>query len=114
MALFGITVLMALARVDGLTPHPVMTQQSPITLGEEFRMTILVYRQAHPIRAMLFRYATQLPQGVLHAGTETLEALAEANRHVLPIRVSQNEVVHQVRKRHAGDRDLQTRQVGEV
>jgi hypothetical protein len=63
---------------------------------------------------MLFRYTAQFPQGVLQAGTETLEALAETDRHVLPIRVGQHEVIHHVRKRHASDRHLQSRQVGEV
>jgi hypothetical protein len=49
MALFDITVLMALTRVDGLSLHPVMTQQRPVTLREQLWMAVLMDSQAHPI-----------------------------------------------------------------
>ena len=59
-------------------------------------------------------YPAQLPQGVLQALTEALQALREAQRPRLPVRVGQHEVVHQVGKRRAGDRHPQLGAVREV
>ena len=49
VALFDIAVLMPLARVDGLTLHPVVAQQGSVTLRKQLRVAILMHGQAHPI-----------------------------------------------------------------
>ncbi len=58
--------------------------------------------------------AAQLGQGILQAVTEALEALGEADRAGLPVRVGQHEVVDQVRERLAVDGHLQAAGVREV
>jgi hypothetical protein len=56
----------------------------------------------------------QLGQGILQAVAEALEALGEADRARLPVRVGQHEVVDQVRERLAVDGHLQAAGVREV
>jgi hypothetical protein len=114
MALFGIAVLVAAAGIDRLATHPVVTQQGAIALREPFGVAILVDRQAHAIRTMLVRHSAQLPEGILQAGAEALEAFAETDADVFPVRIGQHKVVDQVGKRHAHDRHVQTGQMGEI
>ena len=59
-------------------------------------------------------HAAQLGQGILQAVTEALEALAEADRAGLPVRVGQNEVVDQMGKWLAVNGHLQAAGVREV
>ncbi len=66
------------------------------------------------IGAMHPGHPAQLGQGVLQAVAEALEALREADRAGLPVRVGQHEVVDQLRKRLAIDGHLQAAGVREV
>ncbi len=114
MALFGIAVLVAAAGIDRLATHLVVTQQGAIAVREPFGVAILVDRQTHAIRTMLLRHSAQLPEGILQAGAEALEAFAETDADVFPVRISQHKVVDQVGKRHARDRHVQAGQMREV
>src|SRR5262249_12728534 len=113
MTLLGITVLMALARIDRLRLHSVVRHHRLIATREEVR-TRSLHCQTHAITAMLGRYAAQRPDGVLKTFTEALETLREAKRHVFPIGMRQHEVVHQMRERLAVDGHTQGAQVSEV
>ena len=55
------------------------------------------------VRAVLQRHRTQPPQRTLQPLRQRLEALREAQRRRLDIRVGEHEVVAQVRKRLAGN-----------
>jgi hypothetical protein len=113
VALLGVAVLVPLAGVDGLRLHLVMGHQRGIAARELFRAGGL-HRQAHAVAAVLSRHPAQGPDRVLETGTETLEALREAKCDVLPVRVRQHKVVHQVRERLALDRHAQFSHVREV
>ena len=60
------------------------------------------------------RHATQFPECVLQTVGERLERLRRTQRHRLPVRVGEYEVVHHVIELLAGDRDVQRVHVGEV
>jgi hypothetical protein len=113
VALLGVAVLVALAGVDRLWLHVVVRHQCLVAACELLGAGILD-RQAHTVGAMLNRYTAQGPHRVLEARAETLETLGEAERDVLPVRVRQDEVVHQVRERLALDGHTQLRHVREV
>ena len=113
MALLGVAVLVTLSRIDRLRPDLVVRHHRLITTREKLR-TRRLHRQAHPIAAMLDRHAAQRPHCVLKAFAEALETLREAERHVLPVRVRQHEVIDQMRERFAVDRHAQIGHVREV
>jgi hypothetical protein len=114
VALFGIAVLVRTGRLDRLPLQPVVPQQGLIALGERrpFRPRGHGGRQA--IGAMQLGDPAQLPQGVLQALAEALEALGEADRPGLPVRVGEHEVVDQVVEWHAVQGHLQVAAVGEI
>jgi hypothetical protein len=78
------------------------------------RLAVVVHRQRQPIGPMPLGYAAQGPQGVLQPGAEASEVLPETKRDVLPVRIGQHEVIHQVRQRHPRDGHLQIIHDGEV
>ena len=96
MPLFDVPVLMGLGRLNLLRRQPVVRQQRLVTLRELLLVRQVVDRRAQPIRPMPRRHAPQLDERVLQAPAQALEALREADRHRLPVRVRQHEVVHQV------------------
>jgi hypothetical protein len=114
MTLFHVAVLVRLRRVDGLALQTVMPQQGLVAALKGRSITPRRDRSGQGIGAMDPRHAAQFGQGALQAVTEALEALGEADGAGLPVRVGQHEVVDQVGQRHAPDRDLQARDVGEV
>ncbi len=114
MALLAIAVLMAAGGVGRLGRHVVVPQQRLIVGGVLLGIAVLVHRQRHAVRAMPLGNAAEAPQGVLQPFAQAGETLGEAEGHVLPVRVGQHEVVQQVRKRLAGEGDLQPIHVGEV
>ena len=113
MALLAISVLVTRVRIDRLRLHSVVRHQRLIAAREELRPRSL-HRQRHPIAAMLGRHTAERPHRVLKPGTETLEALRKTERHVLPVRMRQHEVVDQMRARLAVDRHAQLAHVREV
>jgi len=114
VALLDVAVLVGLAGVDGLAAHPVVAQQGLVTLLEDLPVAPGGHRRRQAVGAVDLRDAAQLPPGVLHARAEALEALGEADRTRLPVRVGQHVVVHQVREGRARDRHAQVGAVGEV
>jgi hypothetical protein len=101
-------------RVDRLALQAVVPQQRlvtelkgpPIAAGRDGR------RQR--VGTMHPGDAAQLGQGILQAVAEALEALGEADRARLPVRVGQHEVVDQMGKGLTVDRHLQVAGVREV
>lgn len=113
MALLAVAVLVTRVGVDRLGRDSVVRQQRLITAREEVRPRSLD-RQTHAITAMLFGHAAQRPHRALEPFTETLETLRETDRHVLPVRVRQHEVVDQMRERLAVDGHAQIVHAREV
>jgi hypothetical protein len=114
MTLFHVAVLVRLRRVDGLALQTVGPQPGRVAALQGRSITPRRDRSGQGIGAMDPRHTAPFRQGVLQAVTEALEALGEADGAGLPVRVGQDEVVDQVGPRHAPDRDLQARDVGEV
>jgi hypothetical protein len=106
----GIAIFVGLPRLDLLAHQAVMFQQALVTFREVASLRQIVHRTAHPVATMPLGYATQLPQRVLQAHTQALEALRKAERHRLPIRVGQHEVIDQMPR----DGHVQTVHVREV
>ena len=114
VALLDVAVLVRLGRVDGLALQTVVLQQPLIPLLERASVTARRHRGRQGIGAMHPGHAAQFGQGVLQAVAEALEALGEADGAGLPVRVSQHEVVDQVRERLTSDGHLQAGRVREV
>ncbi len=115
VALFRITVLVALAGLDGLALQAVVTQQRLVTLLERFRpFDARLHGRRQPIRAMHLRRTAQFPQRVLQPFAETLQAFREADSDRFPIGVREHEMIEHVLKRTAVDRHAQLRTVREV
>jgi hypothetical protein len=114
MALLDVAVFVRLGRVDGLALQVVVTQQARIALLKRVPIAAGWHGRRQRIGAMHSGHAAQFGQGVLQPVAEALEALAEADRARLPVRVGQHEVVDQVRERHATDGDLQAGGMCEV
>jgi hypothetical protein len=112
--LLDVAVLVGVARLGLLAGQPVVGQQRLVAAGELLGVRQVVDRRAQAVGAVPLRHAAQLPQGVLQPLAQTLQALREAERGRLPVRVGQHEVVGQVRERRPGDRHPQLGQVGEV
>ncbi len=114
VALLHVAVLVGFARVDRLALQAVVPQQRLIPIPKLVPLRSRRHRRTQTVRTVDLRHAAQLRQGVLQAVAETLEALGEADRPRLPVRVGQDEVVHQVRKGRGRDGDTQVGAVGEV
>jgi len=115
MTLLHVAVLVALTRLDRLTLQPVVTQQRCVALREgrrPFRPRRNGRRQ--PIGTMQLRHPAQFPQSVLQPLAKALEALGEAERAGLPVRVGQHEVVDQVLEHDPVDGHPQLGAVREV
>lgn len=93
MTLFDVAVFVAVARMDGLAPQTVVLQKTPITLRKRLSLSPRRDGRRQAIGAMTKRHAAQFPQRVLQALAEALQALGEANRAGLPVRVGQHKVV---------------------
>jgi len=113
VALLGVAVLVTLAGIDRLRRHAVMRHQGRVAASELLGAGRL-HRQAHTVAAVHQRHAARRPHRVLKPHAETLKTLRKAKRHVLPVRMRQHEVIHQVRKRLAGDGHAQLGHMREV
>lgn len=109
-----VAVLVRLPRVDPLARHAVMRQQIAIPGLELTPFRMVVHGRGQTVAAVPTRHAAQFPQRVLQAVGQRLERLGRAQRHRLPVRVGQHEVVDHVVEPLAGDRDVQRVHVGEV
>ena len=91
-----------------------MSQQIAVTSLEFPRRRQVVHRGAETVAAVSLRHAAQFPQRILQTVRERLERLGNAQRHRLPVRVGQHEVVDQVIEPLPGNGDIQRVHVGEV
>ena len=93
-----------------------MVQQFLVALREPATAALrqLVCGRRQVVRAVFLRDTPEAPQRPLNPLTQRLERLAVAQRHRLPVRVRQHEVIEQVRKRFAGDRHPQRIHLGEI
>jgi hypothetical protein len=115
VALLDVAVLVALAGLNGLALQAVVAQQGLVASLEGLgpcRPRLDGRRQ--PVGAVHRRHPAQLPEGVLQALAEALQALRKTDRSRLPIGVGEHEVVDQVGERAAVDRHAQVRAVGEI
>src|SRR5262245_39532090 len=72
-------------------------------------------RRRQPIGAVLARYATEPPEGILQALRQRHKALAaEQHMRMLPARESQPEVIEPMLETFTSDRDAEIAHVGEV
>jgi len=114
MPLLDVAVLMGMARLDLLGQQPIMLHQAFVTLCEVLLLRQVVHRRAQPVGPVPLRHPAQLPQRVLQAFAQALEALREADRRRLPVRVGQHEVVDQVLERLTLDGHTQAAHPREV
>jgi len=114
MRRLGVAVLVRLPGVDPLARHAVVSQQVAVTGLKLARRRQVVDGGSQAVAAVPPRHAAQFPQRVLQAVGERLERLRRTQRHRLPVRVGQHEVVDHVIKPLAGDGDVQGVHVGEV
>ena len=114
MALFGISILMGLAGVDGLSFQAIVGQQGAVMLLEQFTIAKVVHRGGEPIGAVHLGNPSQFPEGILKPLAEALETLRKADCAGLPIGIGQDEVIDHVIKRLASERDPQIVHVREV
>lgn len=113
MALLAVAVLVAGVGVDRLRFDLVVRHQRLIAAREEMRPRSL-NRQTHPITAMPLGHAAQCPHRVLKTTAQALETFREADRHMLPVRMRQHEVIDQMLKAHAADGHAQIVHVRKV
>lgn len=109
-----IAVLVRLPRVDPLTRHAVVRQQIAVTGLELAGRREVVDGGAQTVATVPPRHAAQFPQRILQTVGQGLKRFRRTQRHRLPVRVSQHEVVHHVIKPLTGNGDLQSIHVGEV
>ena len=114
MPLLDVAVLMGVIGLDLLADHPVVIQQPLITLRELPTRAQVVHGRAQAIGPVSRRHGPQFGQGVLQPFTEALETLREADRHRLPVRVRQHEMIEQVLEALPLDGYLQVVHVGKV
>jgi hypothetical protein len=91
-----------------------MSQQIAVPSLEFPRRRQVVHGGAQAVAAVPPRHAAQFPQRVLQTIRQGLERLGSAERHRLPVRVGQHEVIDQVIERPAGNGDAQSIHGGEV
>jgi hypothetical protein len=95
----AVAVLVRLADVDPLARHAVMAEQIAVARLELPLRRQVVDRRAEAVAAVPPRHAAQLPKRVLQPLRQRLERLRGTDAHRLPVRVGQDEVVHQVIER---------------
>jgi hypothetical protein len=113
VALLRVAVFVSLTRIDRLRPHVVVRHHRLISAREEQRPRSL-NRQTHAIAAMFGRHSAQLPHRILEAIAKAFETFRKTDRHVLPIRVRQHEVIDHVLERLAVNRHAQIGHTREV
>ena len=114
MRRLDVTVLVRLPWLDLLHRQIVVLHQPRIALREFLGVRQIVHGAGQPIRAMPPRHTPELTQRVLQPIAQTLETLREAQRHRLPVRVGQDEVIHHMLERLTGDGHAQAAQVREI
>jgi hypothetical protein len=112
--LLDVTVLVALAGLDGLGGQAVMLEQGLVTPLEGVGIAAGLDGRGQAVGAVQVRHAAEFPEGVLQALAEALVALGEADGARLPVGVGQHEVVDQVGEGGAVQGDAQLGAVGEV
>ena len=109
-----VAVLVRLPRVDALARQAVMRQQVAIAGLELARRRQIVDGGGEAVAAVPARHAAQFPQRILQTIRKSLERLGRTQRHRLPVREGQNEVIHHVLEAPAGNGDAERVHVAEV
>jgi hypothetical protein len=110
----GVAVLVRLPRVDALAGNAVVRQQVAIARLEFTRRRQVVHGGRQAVAPVPPRHAAQFPQRILQAIGQGLERLRRAQRHRLPVRVGQHEVIDHMIELLTGNRDFQRVHVSEV
>lgn len=114
VALLDVPVFVCLAGLGLSAFESVVAKESLVVARELLGVLDLLDRGAEAIGLMDSGHPAERPESILDPDAQTLEALGEANRAGLPVRIRQNEVVEQVRERLALDGDLELVHRGEV
>ena len=114
MRLLAVAILMAAGWVGRLGGDTVVPHQRLVILREQFRVAVGMHGQRHAVGAMPLGYAAQGPERILQAFAQTGKTLGEADRHVLPVRTGQHEVIAKVVEALSLDGHLQGIHVGEI
>lgn len=114
MRLLAVPVLMGAGRVGRLGHDAVMPQQGLILGCVLLRVAVVMHGHRHAVGAVPRGHPAQFPEGVLEPLAQAGEALGATQRHVLPVRGGQHEVVDQVREGLPLNRYAQLVQVAEV
>ena len=96
MSLFAIAVLVATRRVGCLRHKAILSQQRLVIPREHFWVAVRMHRQRHAVGPVSLGYPSQGPQRILQAFAQTGKTLRKTDRHMLPVRVGQHEVIHHV------------------
>ena len=107
MPLLHVPVFVRAARVGLATLETVVRQQAVESLRELFGVVELVHGGTQTVGLMGPGHAPQLPQGVLQACAQGLEALGETDPHRLPVGVGEHEVVEQMGERASLEGDAE-------
>jgi hypothetical protein len=107
MRRLDVTVLMRLADVDAMATYSVVGQQVVILRGELLVTREVVDRGGQTITAHATRNSAGEMQCVLQTCREGLERFGMAEVNVLPVRVGQDRMKHQVIEQLPAERDLQ-------
>jgi hypothetical protein len=98
-----VPVLVRGPHVDPLARQPVVFEQVPIPGLELPLRRQVADRRREAVAAVPPGHPAECPQGVLEPVRQRLKRLRRTHRHRLPVRVRQDEVVHQVVERLALD-----------
>ena len=96
MRRFRVAVLVRLPRVDALARHAVMGQQIAIARLELACRRQVVHGGTQAVATVPPWHAAEFPERILQTVGQGFERLGGTERHRLPVRIGQHEVVHQV------------------
>jgi hypothetical protein len=111
---FDVPILMRLAGVGPLGLDLIVVHQVAVSPPKLAVFRKVVDRRAEAVATVPGWHAAQFPKGLLESAADRLERFGKADRHELPIRVGEGEVIQQVVERLAIDGDSQRVHVGEV
>jgi hypothetical protein len=93
MTLLNVAVFMGTARLNLTALETIVTGQTPIVVGKNLWVANLVDGATEVVCPMVFGNPTELPQGILKPGTETLIALGKTYAARLPVRPAQDKMI---------------------
>jgi len=103
MTLLHVAVFMGAARLNLAAFKTIVTDQTPIVVGENLWTADLIDGTAEVVCPVVFGNPTELPKSILEPGTETLIAFGKTYTGRLPVRPAQDKMIQHMVKRLAID-----------